>query len=726
MRNSIVRPTTIKQKLLQLFETKPRLMGALIVIVVATFWSGFLANKSLPTAEGWYSYYAQRIIAGDTVYKDFEYLFTPLYMYFVTFIIKIFGTEIMVLRIMGILFYDTIALLLYGILVEVFRCDVGVIAALAGIFYLQSEVYTVFYDYVRLMDIFSYGSLLLLIKAIKAWRQNKYRETNICIVLCGVCASLYALTKQNMGVLSATYYFMAIILFGFLFKQNFKTIIKSVVYYGLAFSVPVFLFCTLLFFQGILGDMVNSVFFSALDAKGGVMVVLFRWIKLGFPSYVKSIPVAMVYLLGLLCLRRLSTLYYEEELKTGIYRRAILCFLFLILGLAAVCYVRSFGEMMSSMQRWDATLLFIINILVLCYTFGCTLIRSLTDCNVSLYEEVVLLISGAFFALCYGAGMSGGLSVGESALGVALLVGLFMDSIRFKNNVLLVAISYAYVVFNILICCSFKMVYPCQWWCIDESSIYEMHEKTSVPNMSGIKVSASERDLYEGVVNIILENSSKDECIYCFPHIPVFYTLSDRVDPGVHAKVQWFDVSDNETLRSDAKIIETTSPKVIVIYNLDESTYQGHEDAFNGSKESGTRYMRDYLYKYVNENDYELMGRFVSDSNDIVVFVNKRISLDSAYEGSGTQEDPYVIESELDLINLSMYVNQGNSCEGCYFKQTKSIDLSNVWWIPIGAGKTGFKGKYDNGGYKVLNVNNGEKNSSNSYGSRVFYYKYND
>ena len=60
--------------------------------------------------------------------------------------------------------------------------------------------------------------------------------------------------------------------------------------------------------------------------------------------------------------------------------------------------------------------------------------------------------------------------------------------------------------------------------------------------------------------------------------------------------------------------------------------------------------------------------------------------------GSGTQDSPWLITSQEDLIALAGFLNSGNAktfdtetagignCHGYYFKQTADIDLTGVTW----------------------------------------------
>ncbi len=87
--------------------------------------------------------------------------------------------------------------------------------------------------------------------------------------------------------------------------------------------------------------------------------------------------------------------------------------------------------------------------------------------------------------------------------------------------------------------------------------------------------------------------------------------------------------------------------------------------------------------------------------------------------GSGTEEDPYLIESEENLASLAAQVNAGQSFSGKYFKQTADLDLGCVFdeagivdteasenfsWTPIGNKSACFSGIYDGNGFVISNL----------------------
>ena len=71
-----------------------------------------------------------------------------------------------------------------------------------------------------------------------------------------------------------------------------------------------------------------------------------------------------------------------------------------------------------------------------------------------------------------------------------------------------------------------------------------------------------------------------------------------------------------------------------------------------------------------------------------------------SFTGSGTHNDPYLIENVSDLMEFETEVNSGKHFHGIYFLQTENIDLSEIEWTPVGLFGTeySFDGIYDGGG----------------------------
>ena len=75
--------------------------------------------------------------------------------------------------------------------------------------------------------------------------------------------------------------------------------------------------------------------------------------------------------------------------------------------------------------------------------------------------------------------------------------------------------------------------------------------------------------------------------------------------------------------------------------------------------------------------------------------------------GSGTESDPYEIETAGQLAFLSYVVRYANSFYAdLYYEQTANIDVSAYYWYPIGSISStyAFKGHYDGGGYTISGI----------------------
>ena len=88
-----------------------------------------------------------------------------------------------------------------------------------------------------------------------------------------------------------------------------------------------------------------------------------------------------------------------------------------------------------------------------------------------------------------------------------------------------------------------------------------------------------------------------------------------------------------------------------------------------------------------------------------LIFVFALLALPcAAWTGSGTYEDPYLISTASDLLDLQANVNLGTTYSGSYFLQTADIELPATNWEGIGTPTAPFKGAYDGDGCSVSNL----------------------
>ena len=119
---------------------------------------------------------------------------------------------------------------------------------------------------------------------------------------------------------------------------------------------------------------------------------------------------------------------------------------------------------------------------------------------------------------------------------------------------------------------------------------------------------------------------------------------------------------------------------------------------------------RDAVYTLTMPSaDVSLTARFTAEENDAVTVWDGGIATSFA-GGSGTEQDPYLIETGAQLAYLAAAVNQGNTFYHEYFRLVHSIDLGGLEWTPIGGEQyvynariyyRSFDGFFDGNGHAV-------------------------
>lgn len=702
---------------LEKIKNSQNILFLLLTLIVAGVYAGFLYNQTMPFAEGWYTYYAQCINEKGLVpYRDFEFLYSPIYIYFIAAVTKVFGYSLIVLRAMGILMFCTIALGIYlsiQLIVGKRKSWIACVAAVTAVFYMQSEVVQIFYDYVRLMDIISVYTVFFLIKTIKRM-YNGEKYTGYMFVT-GICCAFLINIKQNVGFIFAAYVLVLLVYLGLYYKQEIRRIVLNIIIFLFPIVIITILLYLVLAISGGLSDYLYATGAGAISAKGGMFQILFKWIPNNWGAFVNAFPAArnlFLLLVGVFGINFYLERQYgkAEESKMPEVYLGVLFALITVVLLFAICKSESFARAIFSANYLSPYTVFLLGfpVFVILGVWGfVNIIRKKRQ-----IDEYVLIftLAGAYFAIAYSCGNSGGLAEGQMTIGIALLVTLFLQVFSYKWERFL-RIAVVMVCIGITIqTADKKMIYTYNWWGMDESDFWSSRQESEIPLLEGIHMSYETLNVYESVYDIIMQNTTDADAIYCFPQIPIFYSMTGREDPGTRSKVQWFDVSTDETVIGDIAVLQDNIPKVVIMYNTSEYAYQSHESAFRKGEMSGTRRMREFLYNFVYENHYSFGGRFVANNNVIQVWIreDESVSPINVFSGgNGTYEDPYLIESAEQLVTFSRMVNEGRTFENNYIRQIADIDLGEIDnWQPIGkfGGDTAFLGIYDGAGHVIKNL----------------------
>lgn len=704
-------------------------------VLIPAMYATFSYNKTMPFAEGWYTYYAQLINEkGLMPYRDFEYLFSPVYIYFIAIFTRVFGYKIVALRWLGIFMYGLIAWGIFLVITEIVgrkKAWIAAISAVTAVIYLQSESVQIFYDYIRLMDIFAVFTIFFLLRTIKKMQQEQDKHARLSLLICSFFNALFINVKQNMGLIFCAYVIALILYLDIYFRHSIKKIVGDVLLFLLPVSgITALIYATLALSGGLRGylSMTGS---GAISAKGGMLAILFNWIPNNMTSFrgawEQAVP-AIVLVIGLIiggaimAAKKIQAFSLESNHKL-ISLGNVYGGLYLLLVFSLWILAGGHKELALPLSAWwSITPYWIFEVVFLAFLFmgGWLLYNILLKHSDADNYILWFTLAGAYVAISWGCGNSGGLAEGQATTGVAFIIAFVMYWLSLSSVGTLV--SAAVVASCVIISTQAgvkKMVNTYNWWGADEADLWSSKFPVEdVPLLKGFYVSEDTKSVYESICKEITSNVSESESIYCFPQIPIFYSLCDRWDPGVFSKVQWFDVSTDASVEADIDVLKENPPKAVLMYDVNEYVYNSHESLFRKGAVSGTRKMREFLYNFVYANDYEFVGIYTTGNNTLQLWIKRDLTNTTAENifdsGDGTFNDPYTLHTAEQLEILSAMVNEGRSFEGQYIEQTADIDLANRNYTPIGEydGGNYFYGTYNGAGHVIRNLNISTENDN--------------
>jgi len=619
------------------------LIGISAIIITVSFYAFLLHNRFMPFPEGWYTYYAKCINSGLSPYRDFEYLFPPFYMYTIAFFTKFFGYDIIYLRLLGVAFYSLITIILYLSFRLCFKNWIAIVATITSALYLQTQVAEVFYDYIRFMDIFVMFTLFFFLLSIRDIIVNK---KSVNIMICGIACASVILIKQNNGLILFAYILCALVFLKFYLQIEMRDFIQAFLKFFLAVIIPICLVLLLLYVNGSLITFFNSVGSDALTAKGGIKVILFNWLisSRHVPVLYKKelISTLLTFIIFFILNHSVIKIKLQDKVlnisadfKTKYiekdWERTFDCYL--LFGYAFLVSIGIFllahKEALALKFEMSKTLPPVLPLLIFYVASSISLILLLIllfDFYHNSKKHINLLLPFAivttYIAISFACGNSGGLVEGQAPIGLAFCLAIFLNNTKFKLGwVPRIGIIIICVFFS-LQCIDKKLIHFYSWWNADESNYWQSTDVSNVPALHGIKLSKETKAVYDGIYEAIIYNTKVDDKIYCFPQIPLFYTLCNRSDPGVYSKVEWFDVASDKALIHDAAFLTLNNPKVILMYEVPSEAFDVHERLFRGNKVTGVRVLRDKLLVLISKK-YILQGTYKANHNSLKLYLKK-------------------------------------------------------------------------------------------------------
>jgi hypothetical protein len=229
------------------------------------------------------------------------------------------------------------------------------------------------------------------------------------------------------------------------------------------------------------------------------------------------------------------------------------------------------------------------------------------------FNKSIFLFSFVSLGFIYGTGTSAGISEAGAFVGFCLFIGLMLQ----KRSILGLG-----KIFAVLFCISFcfllvEMKYenPYYWWNVTSSDIRGKLQTTdTISILHGMYSSANNIRLIEEVSAEIRAGSKSGDPVLVFPHMPIFYLLTDRRPPG-KALVYWFDFLSDDLAIKEAELIKENPPKVIVYLDVGEEVWKAHERGFRNGKLSGQRKIVEAFMEIVKSKKMHVSKKYELPNN---------------------------------------------------------------------------------------------------------------
>lgn len=623
---------------------KSILKAPLLVASITLIYNLCFFNRYFPISEGWYTSLGTLLNQGQVLYRDIPWVFPPIYPYFISTFMAIFGSNFILLRILGVGIMIGIMLSVFYILNHFFDDKVSAIGTLAILPLYTSEPIFIAYDYYPFYILLALWSCVCFLKAMRRFFIKDYSRYFLWMFAAGILASLAIFTRQNSGFFTMVFPFFAWMLI--VWKRfGIKSVVRAAFPYLIAILGVTFVVGFLLYLAGALIPFIHNSILDVAEAKGGVQGALLNWIfRLSWKRAVRYAFLTGIF--GLLMpwyvlegKKSLKSYFLRHSFTRKIkvsFRNYMPC---LYRHLHNKSYLLLFSATLISMSGFfllqlkpfkplfrieglnalsvGFTLAVIILLLVALFNQR---VQKIFFSRVHINTSALLVVLSFSFGLIWGVGTSAGVTPGAAFLSLSFFFAYLLKNAKFESlffwGFFFILIMSPYFYFS-----QQKAQLPYSWWGLSSAPIRLAVFQPNFPSFRGIYTSVENKYLLEKVTSLIQEYSSPEESIMLYPQIPIFYFLANR-KPATHTLVQWFDVSLPSWIEADIERLKNNLPAVFVLDDFSEYIYQGHEQLFNNAQPCAQRKMYQAIKQIISTHSYKLVGEFpIRGGHKLKVFV---------------------------------------------------------------------------------------------------------
>lgn len=635
---------------------KSKIANAFILVFLFTIFSLSYTKNVVMPQNGWWHYFAWRINEGDILYKDL-YLYIPPYFALITSLLyKIFSNNFMLYTIfVGYPIKIGCILLMYIALCKVTKPFFACLAVLLGAVIGSSYLMDVWYDYNPVLILPS----LLIAYYMMLYYENKDTIKNRCVslIIIGILIGFLLMSKQSLGLamLISVIMMQLILIHKEKLKNNIKIficflfgitvgVLPAILYFSVNNCWQDFILCMklatgakgginglLLHLRNILSSKIcwlivigisilisNATMISKrVSCKNfnkcfiGFFVSIFSVFLISIlSSYIEFKPILIITYLSetykfYAILALIWGLIYLYENKIDVIPNYIYMFIYIIIlgiilawGQLSGDYHKYIYEFYSvfSMRRFEIEIFSYLFIVIwIKYMYKYFIVNSREQASVLMFMTIIVT---HFFANVISSDRF------EELFMLLYIPWGIVYILNAKINIKDV-LMYIIIIINIMFSISAKMSIPYDWQGWRTLPCSKSDIDTKISGLNGYKLNIETDRQFSRIVELIENNTAKDDYVYQFANIPLFNVLTNRKIP-TYAPISWFDVLPDTIARDSAKKLYANPPKMVIWHNMSDSEWNLLENVFRNGKRSGQRDIKRFYDENI-VNNYELL-----------------------------------------------------------------------------------------------------------------------
>ena len=584
----------------KIFDRSISVIAGITLIGVITYYNLLGSLHSLPITEGWFSAYAQLVLQGKVIYRDFYLYLTPLYVWIIALFTFIFGNSIFALHIFGIVIILLISITLYSLLQNRFGPAEGFLGSVLAIIYLQSGNAHITYDFTQVLILFSLLSVYFLIRAQTSLNfqygslSKRNIKNSLLFFLSGIFCSLAFLIKQSNGSFTVVGTSLACIYLILNTKFNYKIKLNLYLIFNIGVILPILILYIYLIHVNAFEDFIQQIFINAILAKGSLTKILYAWpnnlftyvflvqiktiLLYLFPIFIISYYIKNYLNIDLFGIFKINKSIFEHIREIGL----LIIFTFLIIFIISSAWIdipwlRSVGT------REDRTFSNYIIPVSVCWAIVYSFWGALFLINkiIPAPNTIDVLLAITTIGMIAGNGTSAGLSEISVFIALGWMIAFLCNKnqVPFFGALLAIWISFYLLVPYVYL----KFDRPYAWWGVTEPNTRTaLVEIDSIHMFKGIYVSQRTKNNFELIDRALTQSPQSGE-VFSFPNIPIIYLLTNRW-PNSKVLITWFDFLNDEDSIAEANRLKQAHPSVLVVLRLPEEAYHAHEQLFRAGK----------------------------------------------------------------------------------------------------------------------------------------------